>query len=68
VKGTPQLRIALRRFLEEETAQDLVEYALLVAFIGLTSLAAWTAIQTAIQQGYIGWDAAEQNLWEPPNP
>jgi Flp pilus assembly pilin Flp len=68
VKGTHPLRIALRRFLGEETAQDLVEYALLVAFIGLTSLAAWTAIQTAIQQGYIGWDTAEQNLWEPPNP
>lgn len=60
--------IAFRRFLVEETAQDLVEYALLVAFIGLTSLAAWTAIQNAIQQGYIGWDMAEQDLWEPPNP
>lgn len=59
---------ALRRFLVEESAQDLVEYALLVAFIGLTSLAAWTAIQSAIQQGYIGWDTAEQDLWEPPNP
>jgi Flp pilus assembly pilin Flp len=62
------VRIAFHRLLVEETGQDLVEYALLVAFIGLTSLAAWTAIQTAIQQGYIGWDTAEQNLWEPPNP
>ncbi|MGH7900013.1 MAG: Flp family type IVb pilin [Candidatus Binatia bacterium] len=62
------MRSTLRELLLGDRGQDLVEYALLAAFIGLTSLAAWVAIQSAIQNGYIAWDTAEQNEWEPPNP
>jgi hypothetical protein len=58
----------LRRLLVDDEAQDLVEYALLTAFVGLAGMAGWAAIQAAIQQIYAAWDTAEQNLWQPPNP
>jgi len=50
------------RLLREDDGQDLVEYALLVAFVGLAGLAAWLAIQNAIADGYTWWDAADQDL------
>jgi Flp pilus assembly pilin Flp len=58
----------LRAFVIEDRSQDLVEYALLTAFIGFAGLAAFSAMQTAIAQGYVSWDLAEQDLWEPPDP
>lgn len=58
----------VRRLLVDDGAQDLVEYAFLAAFVGLAGMAGWAAIQNAIQQVYIAWDTAEQNLWRPPNP
>lgn len=52
----------LKRLLGEDNAQDVVEYALLVAFVGLTVLAAWLAIQDGIATGYVNWDSQEQNV------
>lgn len=62
------MRDFVRQLIADDSAQDLAEYALLVAFVGLAAIAAWTAVQNAVQQGYIARDTAEQNLWEPPNP
>jgi Flp pilus assembly pilin Flp len=62
------VRSTLRELLLGDRGQDLVEYALLTAFVGLTGAAAWAAIQNAVQAGYLAWDTAEQDLWEPPNP
>jgi Flp pilus assembly pilin Flp len=58
----------LTRFFVEDEGQDIVEYALLVAFVGLACLAAWVAIENAIRDGYISFDTREQNLADPPNP
>ena len=58
----------LREFLTDEGGQDLAEYALLAAFVGIAALAALSALQSAIKEGYIRWDTAEQDLWEPPPP
>jgi Flp pilus assembly pilin Flp len=52
----------LERFVYEDGGQDVVEYALLVAFVGVAAVAAWLAIQNAIAAGYIGWDGADQDL------
>lgn len=46
----------------DEDGQDVVEYALLVAFVGIAAVAAWLAIQNAIANGYSGWDGADQDL------
>lgn len=52
----------IRDFFDEEEGQDLVEYALLVAFIGFMGLLAWLAIQTSLANGYAAMDGNEQNL------
>jgi pilus assembly protein Flp/PilA len=39
----------LRRFVREEEGQDLIEYALLAALIGVVTVAAMNALQNAIE-------------------
>ena len=56
------------RCLRDESGQDLLEYALLSAFIGLAGLAAFDAMSGTIGN-YLG--AADDNvntIWESPNP
>jgi prepilin peptidase CpaA len=50
------------RWWADDDGQDLVEYALLVAFVGLAALAAWLAIQNALGAAYGRMDARQQNL------
>jgi len=58
----------LRRLLQETTAQDVVEYALLAAFIGVSTVAAAPVITTALTTAYSLWDSGVQALWEPAPP
>jgi Flp pilus assembly pilin Flp len=55
-------------FVRETVAQDLVEYALLVAFIAFTAVAAAPLIQTAIGTAYAIYNTSTQDLWQPPDP
>ena len=52
----------LRRFVVDEGGQDLIEYGLLAASIGLCCVAVWPTIRTAITGAYTGWDTNIQNL------
>ncbi len=52
----------LRQFFVEDGGQDLVEYALLVAFVAFTVLTAWLAIEDGVAAGYTWWDTQDQNL------
>ena len=56
------------RLLTDETGQDLIEYALLAATIGLVGILAWQSIVTGIGTAYAGWDSGTQDIWEPQNP
>jgi len=56
------------RFVRDDDGQDLVEYGLLVAFVALIGAFGWVFIRDAIRDGYIAFDTAEQDRWEPPNP
>jgi Flp pilus assembly pilin Flp len=58
----------LKRLLVETAGSDLVEYALLTAFIGFAGAAAWNAVQTGLGNAYIGFNTAVWNLWEPADP
>jgi len=58
----------LRRLLAETDGQDMVEYALVTAFIGFAGAAAWNAMQTSLGTYYGGFNAAVWNLWEPADP
>jgi hypothetical protein len=65
--ATPALRL-LRRLAIETDGQDLIEYALLTAFIGMTGFAAWAAIRTGLGVAYESYIDAAWDLWEPDDP
>jgi Flp pilus assembly pilin Flp len=56
------MRRLIVRFLREECGQDIIEYALLGAFIGTVGIVAWQNIGVGIANHYSGWDAGVQNL------
>ena len=58
----------LRRLQRECDGQDVVEYALLTAFIGLAGLLAFRLIVVALGGAYASWDGGVQGLWEPRDP
>ena len=49
MKGGPVNTSALKAFWQEEDGQDLVEYALLMAFIALAAVAVLNTVQTNIK-------------------
>jgi Flp pilus assembly pilin Flp len=61
-----------RRFqwwLSDTAGQDLIEYALLAAFIAVAGIAGFNAISGAIGGTYTDSNTGVQNLWEvPPAP
>ena len=56
------MRTTLQRFIQDDTGQDIIEYALLSAFIGVAAVAAWVNIPPAIADAYVRWDADVQDL------
>jgi Flp pilus assembly pilin Flp len=62
------MRILLRRLVADDRAQDLVEYALLAAFVALASIAALDPLRTALRTAYLNWNAASQSCWQMPAP
>lgn len=58
----------LKRLLTADDGQDLIEYALVTAGIGIVGIATWPAIAAAIGSTYRTWDAETQNIWEVPDP
>ena len=54
--------------LSDDTGQDLIEYALLTAVIGLTGAAWWASVTTGIGTAYRGWYNGMRDLWVPPDP
>jgi Flp pilus assembly pilin Flp len=58
----------LSRLVREDDGQDIIEYVLLTAAVGVVSIAIWPLIETAIRTSYEALDTDTQNLWEPPDP
>lgn len=58
----------VRLLARDDRGQDLVEYALLTAAIGLAGAATWPLIEQSIGTAYRALDSNTQNLWEPPPP
>jgi len=57
-----------RRLLLEDDGQDVVEYALLTAFIGFSGAAAWNAMRASLSGAYTGVSGSVWDLWEPADP
>ena len=62
------MRTFVARIVGDCTAQDLVEYALLVALVGLIGILAWNTFEARVGQAYQNYDTRTQNLWRPPDP
>jgi Flp pilus assembly pilin Flp len=50
------------RLFWDESGQDVIEYALLSAFIGTVGIIAWRSIGTGIASAYVGWDTGVQSI------
>ena len=62
------MRTFLARLRRDLDAQDLVEYALLVALVGLVGIAAWSLIRTNLGTRYQQYDTDTQDLYAPADP
>ena len=62
------MRQLLRRLVRDDEGQDIIEYVLLTATIGLSAIATWPLIEAAIGAAYQRLDAGTQSVWEPPAP
>ena len=58
----------LLHFVVDDDGQDIVEYALLTAAIGLAGIATWPLIAIGIGDAYEAFDADTQAIWEVPDP
>jgi Flp pilus assembly pilin Flp len=58
----------LTRLIRDEAGQDLIEYALLTAGLGLAGIAVWPVITAAVGDAYGRLDTRTQDIWETPDP
>lgn len=56
------------RLLGDEAGQDIVEYALLTALIGVAAIVTWQAVANSVESAYLEADADVQDLAPPPDP
>ena len=49
----------------DDGGQDLIEYALLTAIIGIAGLLVLSILPATMGTAYNGWNAAGQNAWQP---
>ena len=59
------------RLVREDDGQDVVEYALLAAFVGIVGYLALAGIRTEVFNTYTRWQdpsSGVPSLWEPPAP
>jgi Flp pilus assembly pilin Flp len=50
---------------DDDKGQDLIEYALLTAIIGISGLLVLQALAPRMSTAYRGWNTAAQNAWQP---
>jgi pilus assembly protein Flp/PilA len=62
------MRTLVRRLVADEAGQDLVEYALLAAFIALASVAGINTLRASMHTAYTSWNTRTQNCWQMPAP
>jgi pilus assembly protein Flp/PilA len=51
-----------RRFIAEESGQDIVEYALLAALVGIASILTWQGVAGSVGTLYTSANTGVQNL------
>jgi Flp pilus assembly pilin Flp len=61
----PGLAPFCRRFAEDQSGQDLVEYALLAAIVGMAGILLLPSIQSSMREAYERWSASAQEMADP---
>lgn len=59
---------ALWKWLGDDRADDLIEYALLAATVGIGSAAALSVFPGVMKAVYESWDSATESISQPPDP
>jgi Flp pilus assembly pilin Flp len=62
------MRNLIAHLVLSDKGQDLIEYALLAAFIGLAGVGLFNVIAASMNASYTSWDTGVNNLWEPGAP
>jgi Flp pilus assembly pilin Flp len=53
------------RLISDDSGQDLIEYALLTAIIGISGVLILSTLSTTMGAAYTRWNTAGQNAWQP---
>jgi Flp pilus assembly pilin Flp len=63
-----EMRRLCRRFVREESGQDVIEYAILTAIVTVSSIVILLTIQGKIGPAYFNWQSLGQDNWIPSAP
>jgi pilus assembly protein Flp/PilA len=66
-RSTPISKI-VQRFWTDDSGQDIIEYALLTALIGLAAIVSWQLLANKVGPAYSAADSNVQGLAAPPDP
>ena len=56
------------QLVSDDSGQDLIEYALLTAIVGISGVLILSALSMTMGTAYSSWNTAGQNAWEPGSP
>ena len=57
--------VVAARVIADDSGQDLIEYALLTAIVGISGMLILSTLLTTMGTAYSGWNAAGQSAWQP---
>ena len=66
--GAQFARAVAARVIADDSGQDLIEYALLTAIIGVSGVLVFSTLSTTMGAAYSSWNTAGQIAWEPAPP
>ena len=65
MRNGAQFARAVAAVIADDSGQDLIEYALLTAIIGISGVLILSTLRTAMGTAYSGWNTAGQSAWQP---
>ena len=63
--GAQFARAVAARVIADDSGQDLIEYGLLTAIVGISGVLILSTLSTTMGTAYSGWNTAGQNAWQP---